>query len=80
MTDTVLVTLKTDFTLSMQDVKSEFNLQAGEINEDFGVVPLSHPEDTDQLYVVTVTEDAADKMRNSENKMFQAIHSNPKIG
>lgn len=79
MTNTVMVTLKTDFALSLQDVKDEFNLKAGDIDEGFGVIPLSHPEDTDQIYVVSVTEDAADRMAKKQKIEYVQAYANSKI-
>ena len=79
MNNTVMVTLKSDFAVSMQDVKETFNLKAGEIDEDFGVIPLSHPEDTDQIYVVTVTEEAAERMSRKLKLEYVETFANSKI-
>lgn len=56
------VVIEHDFALSTDDVKGEFNLKSGEMDESFGVVPLSHPEDTIQVYAVKVSENAATRM------------------
>jgi hypothetical protein len=80
MSNSVLVTLTTDFTLSLQEVKDEFNLKAGEIDEQFGVVPLSHAEDTEQVYCVNVPEEVGTRMQNQGSKLFKGLFSNPKIG
>lgn len=79
MSNTVLVTLKSDFALSLQNVKEEFNLKANEIDESFGVIPLSHPEDTDQIYVVTVSEEAAERMAHRPKVEYVATFSNSKV-
>ena len=70
MENSVFVKFKTDFTLSLDTVKQTFNLKAGEINEQLGVKPLSHAEDTDQLYVAEVTQGAAQRMQESGNSLY----------
>ena len=79
MDNSVLVTLTTDFTLSLQQVKDEFNLKAGEIDEAFGVIPLSHAEDTEQVYCVSVPQEVGERMQAQGSKLFKGVFGNPKI-
>lgn len=72
------VTLKHDSALSLEEVKTAFNLAAGEINEEAGVVPLCHAEDTVQIYAVEVTSDAAARMEKSGNALFGSRLGNPR--
>lgn len=80
MKNTVMVTLKSKDEPTLQEIKDAFNLKAGEIDENFGVIRLTLPSDEEQSFCILVEEEAAKRMEEKKDPRLGGVFSNPSIG
>lgn len=61
---------------SIEELRSQFALGAGEIDEEFGVVEIDPVE---HLYTILVEEDAAGKIVSTGDWEVSGPYSNPRV-
>lgn len=62
----------------VKDVQKKFGLKQDEIDDSFGVIPMSG-KNGKESYVVVVTKDAAERVEKSAHPDFLKNWSNPKM-